>query len=121
MREDRARAFLADVVEAGERALAYTEGLTYDQFLQDPKTQDAVIRNVEIIGEAVKSIPEDVRLQAPDIPWTSIARMRDKLIHHYFGVNLDVVWAVVCENVPVLLVAVKGLLELSKEEEEDPA
>lgn len=64
--------------------------------------QDAVVRNLEVIGEAVKGLSEDVRANNPDIPWTQIAGMRDVLIHHYFGVNLDIVWQVVIEHLPTL-------------------
>ncbi len=65
--------------------------MAYEAFLKDLKTQDAVVRNLEIIGEATKQIPDEARQYAPHIPWKSIAGMRDKLIHQYFGVNLDVV------------------------------
>jgi uncharacterized protein with HEPN domain len=64
-------------------------------FLKDRKTQDAVIRNLEIIGEAVKNLPPEITEKYPDIPWKNIAGMRDRLIHHYFGVNLKMVWGVV--------------------------
>ena len=64
-------------------------------FLKDRKTQDAVIRNLEIIGEAVKNLPAELTDKYPEIPWKNIAGMRDRLIHHYFGVNLKMVWGVV--------------------------
>jgi uncharacterized protein with HEPN domain len=67
--------------------------------LKDRKTQDAVIRNLEIIGEAVKNLPAELTDKYPEIPWKNIAGMRDRLIHHYFGVNLKMVWGVV-ENRP---------------------
>jgi hypothetical protein len=115
MREDRTRAFLADIVEAARRAMTYTEGMTYAEFLQDRKTQDAVIRNLEIIGEAVKPIPQVVRDKAPHTPWKNIAGMRDKLIHHYFGVNLDIVWAVLQADLAPLVEAVESILAESSE------
>ncbi len=110
MPEDRTKAFLADILEAARRAASYTDGLSFEEFLQDTKTQDAAVRNLEIIGEAVKQIPGDVRARAPQIPWTSIAGMRDKLIHHYFGVNLDIVWDVIRSDLPTLVESVKNLL-----------
>jgi uncharacterized protein with HEPN domain len=115
MREDRTRAYLADIVEAARRATSYTEGMTYAEFLQDRKTQDAVTRNLEIIGEAVKPIPQVVRDKASHIPWRSIAGMRDKLIHHYFGVNLDIVWAVIQDDLAPLVEAVESILAESVE------
>ena len=66
-----------------------------DAFGRDRKTQDAVIRNLEIIGEAVKNLPSELTERYPGIPWKNIAGMRDRLIHHYFGVNMKLVWAVV--------------------------
>ena len=104
------QAFLKDILEAIRRIQSYTDGLDYDGFQADTKTQDAVMRNLEIIGEATKQLSETVRQQASHIPWRNIARMRDKLIHHYFGVNLDVVWHVVQDDLPTLMTAVGGIL-----------
>jgi uncharacterized protein with HEPN domain len=88
MFEYKTRAFLKDILEAANRIMIYTEHMTYDAFLADLKTQDAVVRNLEILGEATKQIPDEFRQHALHIPWKSIARMRDKLIHQYFGVTL---------------------------------
>ena len=66
----------------------YTDAMTYDRFLADTKTQDAVIRNLEIIGEATKSLSTRLQEKYPEVPWKGMAGARDKLIHHYFGVNL---------------------------------
>lgn len=84
--------FLCDIREAIHRIQSYTSGLTFDSFLADTKTQDAVIRNLEIIGEATKNISATLREQYPEVPWKSMAGVRDRLVHQYFGVNLDVVW-----------------------------
>jgi uncharacterized protein with HEPN domain len=104
------QAFLRDIREATHRILSYTVGMDYDEFQADIKTQDAVIRNLEIIGEATKQLSETVRQQAPQIPWRNIARMRDKLIHHYFGVNLDIVWKVCQDDLPPLLRSVEAIV-----------
>lgn len=93
---------LADIKEACVRIKGYIASLNYKRFLRDMKTQDAVVRNLEIIGEAVKNIPSGVRLKYPQIPWKNIAGLRDRLIHHYFGVNLDIVWTIVTEELPSL-------------------
>ena len=107
MKDDRA--YLLHVCDAIERIRSYTsEGR--DAFMADTRTQDAVIRNIEIIGEAVKRLSEDSRSRRPDIPWSQIAGMRDVLIHHYFGVKLETVWEVVDQNLSPLRVAVEDVL-----------
>ena len=104
------QSFLKDILEAIHRIQSYTENMDYDGFQTDTRTQDAVMRNLEIIGEATKQLSETIRQQAPHIPWRNIARMRDKLIHHYFGVNLDIVWHVIQDDLPPLKTAVEGVL-----------
>lgn len=94
--------FVNDILEAVQRISRYLGGLSYDDFRRDTKTQDAVIRNIEVIGEAAKGVTEEWRAKHPHIPWKSMAGMRDRLIHHYFGVNLDIVWQVASEELPLL-------------------
>ena len=74
--------------------------MTYQAFLGDTKTQDAIIRNLEIIGEPIKNLSPELRESHPNVPWKGMAGVRDRLIHHYFGVNLDVVWQIVVEELP---------------------
>jgi hypothetical protein len=74
--------------------------MTYQVFLADIKTQDAVIRNLEIIGEATKNLSEETRKKYPNVPWKSMSGVRDRLIHRYFGVNLDIVWQIVTTELP---------------------
>jgi len=96
------RAFLDDIVEACEKVARYTAAMTLDTFQTDEKTVDAVVRNLEVIGEAAKKIPDEVRARIPDIEWQRIAGLRDVLIHQYFGIDMDIVWDVVHAKVPVL-------------------
>ncbi|HEV7668407.1 MAG TPA: DUF86 domain-containing protein [Thermoanaerobaculia bacterium] len=105
------RDLLGDILEAIRRARRYTEGQSYEQFLEDTKTQDAVIRALEILGEATKKLSPSLRENHPEIPWKSMAGVRDKLIHDYFGVNFDVVWEIVRDQLPALAEQIEVALE----------
>ncbi|MDO9538372.1 MAG: DUF86 domain-containing protein [Thermoplasmata archaeon] len=103
--------FLKDVDEAIKRIMDYTYGIDYEDILEDTKTQDAVLRNMEIIGEAVKNTSSDFKQKHKKIEWKKIAGMRDKVIHFYFGVNWDIVWDVVNNKLPILGEEIMKLLE----------
>lgn len=108
MRDDRV--YLLHIRDAIERILVYTrEGR--EAFFADPRTQDAVVRNIEVVGEAVKSVSQSLRQGHPQIPWTRIAGMRDKLIHEYFGVDLNLVWDAVQRDIPRLRDEVQKILD----------
>lgn len=94
------RDYIRDVLDAIEKVEEFIRGMDYDDFLEDVKTQYAVVRALEMIGEAVKNISNESKERHPEIPWKSIAGMRDKLIHAYFGVDLEVVWLTVKKDVP---------------------
>jgi len=98
------------MLENAEKALSFIEGLDYDDFCKDDKAMYAVIRAFEIIGEAARQIPEDVREANSKIPWREITGMRNKLTHEYFGVNTKVVWRTVHEDLPVIIPALKKML-----------
>lgn len=103
MSSDREYAdYLEDILDAISKIANFIEGMTFDQFSRDDKTAYAVIRALEIIGEATKHIPEQVRKSNPDISWREMAGIRDKLIHDYFGVNLEVVWKTATDDLPKL-------------------
>ena len=97
------RPFLDDIRRSCEKVFRYTAGFTLQQFMADEKTFDAVLRNLTIIGEAVKQLPLDFREQYPDVEWRKIARFRDIAIHHYFAVDEQIVWDIVQNKIPELL------------------
>ncbi|MDI6783486.1 MAG: DUF86 domain-containing protein [bacterium] len=103
--------FLLDIKEAIERIRDYTTGLSYQAFLQDIKTQDAVVRNIEIIGEAVKNLSRGLKEKYKDIEWKDIAGMRDKIIHVYFGIRWELVWSVVNEKIPELRLKIDKIIQ----------
>jgi uncharacterized protein with HEPN domain len=101
--------YLQDIAESCARILRYTRGLTQAGLIQDERTYDAVIRNLEIIGEAAKHIPDHMRVRMPDIEWRKIARMRDIIAHVYFGIDNDILWDVVENKVPQLAHSIDAL------------
>ena len=105
------RLYLDDMLEAIGKIERYTEGLSYEQFRKDEKTIDAVITNFAIIGEAAKHIPAKIKKHCPEIPWKEMAGMRDKLVHEYFGIRLDVVWETITVRLPQLKNLIEELLE----------
>jgi uncharacterized protein with HEPN domain len=106
--------FLCDISEAVNRTTNYVNNVTYEKFVDDIKTQDAVVRNIEIIGEAAKNISNKIKDKYAIIPWKSLAGMRDKLIHQYFGVNIDIVWHVVKEELPEIIFQIDEIIEKEK-------
>jgi len=94
--------YLEDIRQAISKIQNYTAGLTRDAFDQDDRTIDAVIRNLEIIGEAAKMLPESVRASYPTVEWKKIAGLRDILAHQYFEVDLDIIWDVLRNKLPEL-------------------
>lgn len=110
MSERTDRDFLSDIQEAVRRVTVYTTAMTYETFVTDTKTQDAVIHNLEIIDKATKNLSANLRTMYPDMPWKGMAGVRDRLIHHYFGVNLDIVWRIVTAELPAVSAQIEEIL-----------
>lgn len=101
----RSEAILDDVLGAIRRIETYLAGESRNSFLGTPMLQDAVVRNLEIVGEAAKRLPPELRAQAPEIDWRKVAGLRDVLIHDYAAVDLEIVWDVVASRLPALKTA----------------
>lgn len=102
--------FVSDILEAISRIEIYIKSLSYDEFIVDIKTQDSVIRNLEIVGEAAGKITNDFKKKCQGIPWKELAGVRDRLIHHYFGINLDIVWTIITVELKEVAKEIKKIL-----------
>lgn len=107
--------FLQDIAEMMTHIQAFTAGMDFDAFIKDTKTNFAVFRALEVIGEAAKQIPDDVRERHPHIPWKRMAGMRDRLIHGYFGVDFDIVWETASRLIPELAPKIGKVVEVESE------
>jgi uncharacterized protein with HEPN domain len=105
------RDYLQDILNSIDLAESFIANMNFDEFQTDTKTTFAVIRALEIIGEATKNIPTATREQYPTIPWKGFTGMRDKLIHAYFGVNLEVVWDTIQQDLPQLRPVINQILQ----------
>ena len=110
MPSNRDAATLLDIAKAARRVLEFKQGMNKSAFLEDAKTQSAIVYQLLIAGEAVKRLSQDFRRQYPEIPWTSIAGMRDNLIHNYDDIDLDEVWKTTERDIPDLLTLLEPLL-----------
>ena len=106
--------FLTHIQESIQYIEKFTNNISKSDFLNSVQIQDAVIRRLEIIGEATKNLPIDLRKQYPQVRWEDIAGMRDKLIHHYFGIDLKITWTVVKKDIPQLKKHIKTILKSEK-------
>ena len=101
---------LGDILEAAALLARYTSGLTFDEFAENTEKQDAVARRLEVVGEAVKGLPQSLRESHPDVPWREIAGARDVLIHEYFRIDVELAWEMVKHDVPELAERVGEIL-----------
>ena len=104
-------AFLNHILDAIEKIEKYLQGIDEKAFKKNDLVQDGVIRQIEIIGEAVKRLSDGIKSQSPHVPWQDIAGMRDKLIHDYFGVDIDTVWLTVEKDIPDFKEEIKRIIE----------
>ena len=105
--------YLRDIREALEKIDTFTKEFTFEEFAEDAKTVDAVIRNLEILGEAAKHIPKRVKEKHPDVDWKAMAGMRNILVHEYFGVRMGIIWKTIKERLPELKQKIGEILALS--------
>ncbi len=110
MKKRTVRHYIEDILEAMTNAEMFVRHMTYEEFKTDTKTLYALIRAIEVMGEAAKHIPDTVRKEFPDIPWRDIAGMRDRLIHGYFQIESERVWNVVKKDIPQLKPLIKAVL-----------
>lgn len=110
MKKRNVLVYFDDIIESMENIEEYIEGHTFDTFQTNKMVFDAVIRNLEVIGEASKNVPDDIRERYEDIPWQRMVGLRNILIHEYFGINKQIVWKIITENLPDIKPKVKQLL-----------
>ncbi|MDK2789515.1 MAG: hypothetical protein PWP15_22 [Methanothermococcus sp.] len=116
MSERNIKAFLYDIIDHMEKAEKFVKGMEFEEFVKHEITIFATIRALEVIGEATKNIPDEIRVKYSDIPWRGMAGMRDKLIHFYFGIDYELVWKVVKNDIPQTRPKIEKILkELSNE------
>lgn len=105
------RMYFEDILDSASKIIQYVEGFSLDEFRRDQKTIDAVVRNLEIIGEAAKKISEAQRKQYSHVEWKKIAGLRDMLIHEYFGVDIEIIWDIVHSKIPLLIEQISNLID----------
>lgn len=105
------RLFIEDILDCIEKIEQFVGDLSFDEFVKDDKTSSAVVRKLEIIGEATKNIPMYIREKYEDLPWNDMAKMRDKIIHAYFGINYKIIWNVIKERLPEIKPTIGQILK----------
>lgn len=103
--------YLVDILDSIEKIESYIKDRPYEKFISDEMALDAVVRNIEIIGEATKNLSKELKQAHPEVPWQKIAGMRNKMIHEYFGIDAEILWLTVTEDIPMLKKLIKPLLD----------
>lgn len=106
--------YLEDMEVAMERIAKYIDGMGFSEFKQDYKTVDAVIRNFEVIGEASKNIPTEIKAKYPNIPWNEMYLLRNKVSHEYFGVDYEIIWDVASNYLPGNRIHIQEILQIEQ-------
>lgn len=111
MKSRHDRLYLYDIIECWDRVVRYINGVREEDYQVNSMLQNALVRNIEVVGEAVKNLSPELTGAHPNIAWSQIARMRDKIAHHYFRINLDVVWKTATDDLPVLRPQIAAIYE----------
>jgi uncharacterized protein with HEPN domain len=105
------RLYIEDILDSVVKIQQFTSGMKYEEFVKDEKTNTAVIHKLEIMGEATKNVPREVKVRYKNVPWNDMARMRDKLSHGYFGIRYEIVWKVIQEKLPEIKPIMENILK----------
>ena len=112
------RLYIQDMIDFGENVLSYTEGLDQSAFISDRRTYDATLRNIELIGEAATHVPDQVREANPHVPWRVIIGTRNRVAHGYLGLDDDVIWSIIQDDIPDLLPKLRRILDSVNREQQ---
>jgi uncharacterized protein with HEPN domain len=110
MSRREAKLLLTDILEAISKIELYINGYTFDQFMDDSKTKDAVIRNFEIIGEAANRIPDDIKMKYPQVNWQRLRGFRNRIVHDYIGIDYEIVWNVIQLDLDILKIEIEAII-----------
>ncbi len=113
--------YLRDILDAIDKIEKYTSSVDFEMFSKNPMMIDAVLMNIAIIGEAAKKVPDEIKESYPEIPWKEISGMRDRIIHDYFGIDIEIVWQTVIKDIPYLKNTIKQIYKKNCSIEKDKA
>jgi uncharacterized protein with HEPN domain len=111
MSDRHPKLLLGDILDSAGKILSYTENLTYDEFIADSKTIDAVIRNFEIIGEASNRLPEEFKDECANVDWFRVRGFRNRIVHNYFGIDYEIVWKLKETQLKILITEIENILK----------